>query len=124
MPIFTLRTQSAGAYVVFSDTETKDTIVHSIVSSPYVARLWLIDHMPCQVVCEYPEKDEWDLDDVVRYEMARYGGKNVRGGNYTDDAFGDADMVCIDRHVSAIRKQCAGRIQSVWRGFHLRHVVE
>jgi hypothetical protein len=103
--------------VVLDDTETRETIVRSIISSPYVPSVWSIDHEPYDVMCEYPEKDEWDLDDVVRHEMARCGGNNVRGGNYSDDTFSDADMVCIERHISSIRKNCAVKIQTIWRGF-------
>ena len=117
MTIFTLRTRENGVQVVLSENETRDTIVQSIVASPYVPSMWSISHEPYEVIHEYPEKDEWDLDDVVRHEMARCGGNNVRGGNYSDDTFSDADMVCIERHILTARKQCAVKIQSTWRGF-------
>ena len=117
MAIFTLRTHGNGVQVVLNDNETRDTIVQSIISSPYVPSMWSINHAPYEVIFEYPEKDEWDLDNVVRHEMARCGGNNVRGGNYSDDTFSDADMVCIERHISNTRKHCAVKIQSIWRGF-------
>jgi hypothetical protein len=97
-----------GFYVVETDGDP-------LAVSPYLPSIWMIHHRPVRVFSEYPDCDTWDVDSIVRYEMARHGIDRVRGGNYMESEFDEATMTSLNRFVRDTTKTAATMIQSVVR---------
>jgi hypothetical protein len=108
MPVYTVEMTDRGFYVVETDGDP-------LTVSPYLPSIWLIHHHPIRVFSEYPDCDTWDIDSIVRYEMARHGIDRVRGGNYMESEFDEATMTSLNRFVRDTTRTAATMIQSVVR---------
>ena len=106
-------------YTVILSNEMDERIVLNKMSRE-LGTLWMITNQPYYVKSFYPEKDEWDYQDMVLKTMARYGVENVRGGPYQERELSDDDKTIVDRHVREIKLKNVVPIQKVVRGHIVR----
>lgn len=114
MPIYVIG-QMNNKYTVILSNEMDEKIVLNKISRE-LGTLWMIANQPYYVKSFYPEKDEWDYQDMVLKTMARYGVENVRGGPYQERELSVDDKTIVDRHVREIKLKYVVPIQKVVRG--------
>ena len=97
MPIYVIG-QTNNKYIVVLSNETDGNVVLQKMIRE-LGTLWTILNRPYYIEESYPDKDEWEYEDMVLQTMAKYGIDNVRGGSYQDNELSDVDMMIVNRQV-------------------------
>jgi len=122
MPIHVIGQSNQKYIVVLSDEKNAEKVITKMERE--LGTMWTINNTPYYVKATYPEKDEWEFEEMVLRTMLKYGVHNVRGGSYRNEVLSEDDTTIAERNVKAIKTRYTLPIQKVFRGHMVRKKLQ
>ena len=122
MPIHVIGQSNHKYIVVLTDEKDAKKVLTKMERE--LGTMWTIMNTPYYVKATYPEKDEWEIEEMVLRTMLKYGVHNVRGGSYQDEVLSEDDTTIAERNVKAIKTRYTLPIQKVFRGHMVRKKLQ
>ena len=123
MPIHVIGQSNQKYIVVLSDEKNAEKVMRMSMFLE-LGTMWTINNTPYYVKATYPEKDEWEFEEMVLRTMLKYGVHNVRGGSYRNEVLSEDDTTIAERNVKAIKTRYTLPIQKVFRGHMVRKKLQ